>query len=73
MVSPMQRKTAVEMFVGMGLFSHRKACQPLGLQCSTLYYRADLKPEKLAEEGLVEVVSRELTKPKTPASKTGAL
>lgn len=51
---------AVEMLVGMGLCSHRKACRALGLQRSTLYYRADPKPEKLAEEGLVEVVSREL-------------
>lgn len=60
MVSPMQRRKAVEMVVCMGLCSRRKACRTLGLQRSTLYHRCEASPEKLAEEGLVEAVSREL-------------
>ena len=59
MVSPVQRKVAVEMVVGMGLCGRRKACKALGLSRSTSYYRREVSAERLAEEGLVEEVSRQ--------------
>ena len=58
MVSPMQKKTAVELVVGMGLCQRSRACRILELNRSTAYYRCQVSPEKLAQEGLVEEVSR---------------
>lgn len=58
MVSPMQKKAAVEMIVGMGLCKRQRACRTLGLSRSTAYYRRQASPQKLAQEGLVEEVSR---------------
>lgn len=54
----MQRKAAVEMVVGMGLCKRHRACRVMGLSRSTAYYRRQPRPEKLAQEGLVEEVSR---------------
>jgi len=59
MVSPVQKRAAVEMVVCMGLSNRRRACRTLGLSRSTAYYRRDLRPGKLAQEGLVEEVSRQ--------------
>jgi transposase InsO family protein len=54
----MQKKAAVEMVVGMGLCKRRRACRVMGLSRSSAYYRREPRPEKLAQEGLVEEVSR---------------
>jgi transposase InsO family protein len=54
----MQKKAAVEMVVGMGLCKRHRACRVMGLSRSTAYYRREPRPEKLAQEGLVEEVSR---------------
>lgn len=59
MVSPMQKKAAVEMVVCMGLCKRHRACRTLGLSRSTAYYRQAVLPQKLAQEGLVEAVSRQ--------------
>jgi len=59
MVSPMQKKAAVEMVVCMGLCKRHRACRTLGLSRSTAYYRQSSSPQKLAQEGLVEAVSRQ--------------
>ena len=58
MVSPVQKKAAVEMVVCMGLCNRRRACRTLGLNRSTVYYRGIVSPQKLAQEGLVVEVSR---------------
>jgi len=58
MVSPVQKKAAVEMVVRMGLCKRHRACCTLGLNRSTAYYRRLVSPQKLAQEGLVEEVSR---------------
>lgn len=54
----MQRKAAVEMVVGMGLCKRHRACRVMGLSRSSAYYRREPRPEKLAQERLVEEVSR---------------
>lgn len=54
----MQKKTAVEMVVSMGLCKVGRACRALGLNRSTLYYEREESGRKLAEEGMVEEVSR---------------
>jgi hypothetical protein len=54
----MQKKAAVEMVVCMGLCKRQRACRTLGLSRSTAYYRPLASPRKLAQEGLVEEVSR---------------
>jgi len=59
MVSPMQKKTAVEMVVSMGLCKLGRACRALGVNRSTLYYERAESAQKCAEEGMVEEVSRE--------------
>ena len=59
MVSPMQKKAAVEMVVCMGLCKRHRACRTLGLSRSTAYYRQEPSPQSLAQEGLVEAVSRQ--------------
>lgn len=59
MVSPMQKKAAVDWIVGMGLCKLGRACRALGVNRSTLYYRREISAEKLAQEGLVEEVSRQ--------------
>lgn len=59
MVSPMQKKAAIELVVGMGLCKRSRACRALNLNRSTVYYRRQISAEKLAQEGLVEEVSRE--------------
>lgn len=55
----MQKKAAVERIVGMGLCKRSRAARALGMNRSTLYYRAAKAPEKVAQEGLVEEVSRQ--------------
>lgn len=55
----MQKKAAVEMVVCMGLCKRHRACRTLGLSRSTAYYRQSSSPQKLAQEGLVEAVSRQ--------------
>ncbi len=55
----MQKKAAVEMVVCMGLCKRHRACRTLGLSRSTAYYRRSSSPQKLAQEGLVEEVSRQ--------------
>jgi hypothetical protein len=55
----MQKKAAVEMVVWMGLCKRQRACRTLGLSRSTAYYRRLASPQKLAQEGLVEEVSRQ--------------
>jgi len=59
MVSPVQKKAAVEMVVCMGLCKRRRACRTLGLNRATAYYRGNASVLKLAQEGLVEEVSRQ--------------
>ncbi len=59
MVSPMQRRMAVEMVVSMGLCGRRRACRTMGLARSTAYYRREASATRLSMEGLVEEVSRE--------------
>jgi hypothetical protein len=59
MVSPVQKKAAVEMVVCMGLCKRHRACRTLGLSRSTAYYRRLASPQELAQEGLVEEVSRQ--------------
>jgi transposase InsO family protein len=54
----MQKKAAVEMVVGMGLCKRHRACRVMGLGRSSAYYRREPRLEKLAQEGLVEEVSR---------------
>ena len=55
----MQKKAAVDWVVGMGLCRLGRACRVFNLNRSTAYYRREVSPTKLAEEGLVEEVSRE--------------
>ena len=59
MVSPVQKRAAVEMVVCMGLSKRHRACRTLGLSRSTAHYRRPSQPQKLAQEGLVEEVSRQ--------------
>lgn len=59
MVSPVQKRAAVEMVVCMGLSKRHRACRTLGLSRSTAYYQRPPRPQKLAQEGLVEEVSRQ--------------
>ncbi len=59
MVSPMQRKLAVEMVVSMGLSGRKRACRVLGLARSSAYYQREPSAVGLALDGLVEEVSRE--------------
>jgi putative transposase len=54
----MQKKAAVELVVRMGLCKRHRACRTLRLNRSTAYYRRLASPQKLAQEGLVEEVSR---------------
>ena len=49
----------MEMVVCMGLCKRHRACRTLGLSRSTAYYRQSSSPQKLAQEGLVEAVSRQ--------------
>jgi transposase len=55
----MQKKAAIELVVGMGLCKRSRACRVLEVNRSTVYYRRRISAEKLAQEGLVEEVSRE--------------
>jgi hypothetical protein len=59
MVSPMQRKLAVEMEMSMGLSGRKRACRVLGLARSSAYYQRELSAVGLALDGLVEEGSRE--------------
>ena len=59
MVSPMQKKAAVEIVVCTELCKRQRACRTLSLSRSTAYYRRLASPQKLAQEGLVEEVSRQ--------------
>jgi putative transposase len=59
MVSPVQKEAAVEMVVCMGLSTRRRACRTLGLNRSTAYYQGSASASRLAQEGLVEEVSRQ--------------
>jgi hypothetical protein len=58
MVSPMQKKLAVEMVVSMGLSGRKRACRVLGLARSSGYYQREPAMDGLAKDGLVEEVIR---------------
>ena len=49
MVSPVQKKAAVEMVVCMGLCKRHRACRALGLSRSTAYYQQESSPQRLAQ------------------------
>jgi len=55
----MQKKVAMAHVVGMGLCKMARACRVFGLERSSAYYRAQVLPEKLMQEGWVAEVSRE--------------
>ena len=58
-MTPRQKRAAVAAVVSLGMATRRRACRVLRLSRSTAYYRSEAAPEKLAQEGLVEAVSRE--------------
>lgn len=59
MVSPIQKQLAVEAVLGMGLTQSRaRICRLVELNRSSAYYREAINVQKLAQEGLVEEVSR---------------
>ena len=58
MVSPMQKRTAVEHVISMGQSSRSRACRLVGLARSSAYYWSDIGLDNLRKEVLIEEMSR---------------